>query len=114
MTSLTATSAPARRSVAPLVLAALSAVLVVGAVLSVGTGPVRVPVGETAAILWAHLTPGGHLATWSATNEQIVWTFRLPRVLPAVAVGAALAVAGHRRPDLLTRQKALSVRGSRS
>ncbi len=32
--------------------------------------------------------------TWTATQAQIVWQFRLPRALLAVIVGAALAISG--------------------
>jgi iron complex transport system permease protein len=35
----------------------------------------------------------GHV-TWSAGDESIVWNIRLPRVIAAALVGAALAVAG--------------------
>ncbi|MFC0623473.1 FecCD family ABC transporter permease [Kribbella deserti] len=34
------------------------------------------------------------MATWTLAQDQIVWTFRLPRTLLAALVGAALAVAG--------------------
>lgn len=64
------------------------------AVLSIGTGPVGVDPRTTVRILWAHLAPGTTEATWSPVDDQIVWTFRVPRVLLATLVGAALAVVG--------------------
>jgi iron complex transport system permease protein len=77
-----------------LVLSGLVVALLVIVVVSSGIGPVAVPVGTTARILWAHLVPGEHVATWSLAQDQIVWQFRLPRTLLAALVGAALAVAG--------------------
>ncbi len=69
-------------------------VLLVVAVLSVGVGPVGVDPRTTLRILWAHVGPGTTVATWSQADDQIVWTFRVPRVLLAALVGAALAVVG--------------------
>jgi iron complex transport system permease protein len=77
-----------------LVLGGLVLALLLIVVVSSGIGPVAVPVGTTARILWAHLVPGEHVATWSLAQDQIVWQFRLPRTLLAALVGAALAVAG--------------------
>ncbi|WP_433002445.1 FecCD family ABC transporter permease [Kribbella sp. CA-294648] len=77
-----------------LVLSGLAVALLVIIVVSAGVGPVAVPVGTTARILWAHLVPGEHIASWSLAQDQIVWQFRLPRTLLAALVGAALAVAG--------------------
>lgn len=68
--------------------------LLLVAVLSVGVGPVGVDPRTTLHILWAHLAPGNTVATWSPVEDQIVWTFRVPRVLLAALVGAALAVVG--------------------
>ena len=41
-----------------------------------------------------HNTLGITFGEWKAVEEQIVWQFRLPRVLLAAIVGAALSVAG--------------------
>lgn len=68
--------------------------LAVAVLLSIGTGPVGVPPLTVARIVAAHLLPGEHVATWTPAQDQIVWTFRLPRVLMALLVGAALAVVG--------------------
>lgn len=94
--SLVAGRVPGRYSPAGqrLVLGGLGLVLLVTIVVSAGVGPVAVPVGTTARILWAHLVPGEHIATWSLAQDQIVWQFRLPRTLLAALVGGSLAVAG--------------------
>jgi len=66
--------------------------LVVLMLVAVGIGSVSVPLGEIWRIVLAHLTgrePGGDLVF-----DQIVWDFRVPRVLLAALCGAALAVAG--------------------
>lgn len=77
-------------------LLALLALIVVSVVVSVGIGAVPIPAGEVARILLHDLTNGllGGRVDWSPTAEEIVWTFRAPRVLLAVVVGAGLAVAG--------------------
>lgn len=80
----------------PLLLLAIAVAIVASVVVTVGVGAVPLPAGEVTRILLHDLTGGalgGH-ATWSATDEQIVWQFRAPRVLLAVVVGAGLAVAG--------------------
>lgn len=83
-----------RRASTPLVVAGLAGVLGLAILASAGIGPVTVPLGTTARILWAHLIPGEHVATWPAAQDQIVWQFRLPRTLLAALAGCALAVAG--------------------
>ncbi|GAA1746152.1 iron ABC transporter permease [Aeromicrobium alkaliterrae] len=90
----TLSAARARRRRGRTALLVTTFVLVLTIVLSIGTGPVGVPPATVAKILVAHLLPGEHVATWTAAQDQIVWTFRLPRVLMAVLVGAALAVVG--------------------
>lgn len=77
-----------------LVTAAAGGMLGAAVLVSIGTGPVGVPPSTVARIVAAHLLPGEHVATWTPAQDQIVWTFRLPRVLMAVLVGAALAVVG--------------------
>jgi hypothetical protein len=62
-------SAATRRTASTcLVIAALAGVLVVLIVVSVGIGPVTLPATTTAGILWGHLAPGEHVATWTATQ----------------------------------------------
>ena len=87
-----AVAATRRRRRAGLALALVA--LLVAAVVSVGVGPVAVHPWTSARIVAAHLLPGEHVATWTAAQDQIVWGLRLPRVLLAALVGAALAVVG--------------------
>jgi len=96
-------SAPLARSMGalgavplPLLFAGLAVAIVASVVVSVGIGAVPIPAGEVARILLHDLTNGllGGRADWSPTDEEIVWSFRAPRVLLAVVVGAGLAVAG--------------------
>ncbi len=96
-------SAPLARSLGalgavplPLLLAGLAVAIALSVVVSVGIGAVPIPAGEVARILLHNLTNGllGGRADWSPTDEEIVWSFRAPRVLLAVVVGAGLSVAG--------------------
>ncbi|HZS94137.1 MAG TPA: iron ABC transporter permease [Chloroflexota bacterium] len=68
-------------------------VLLVGViVLGVAVGPASIPPGETVRVLLTKIgIPAGHV---SAAAESIVWLIRLPEVVGAALVGAALAVAG--------------------
>ncbi|MFC3860432.1 FecCD family ABC transporter permease [Deinococcus antarcticus] len=69
---------------------ALLLMLLLGAVvLGTGLGSVNIPPGEVLAALWRGVT-GQELAS----NDVIVWQVRLPRVVMAVLVGAALSVCG--------------------
>jgi iron complex transport system permease protein len=79
----------------PLVLVGLGvAALAVALVLGVGVGSVAIEPGDTIAIL-AHRFLGLDIPkTWSDATETIVVELRLPRVLTAMLVGCALAVAG--------------------
>ncbi|MGW0944804.1 FecCD family ABC transporter permease [Streptomyces sp. NPDC002623] len=61
-------------------------------VVAVSIGAVNVPVADVWGILGHHLTGRG--ATDDPALDQIVWTFRAPRVALAALVGAGLAVAG--------------------
>lgn len=63
-------------------------------VLAVSVGAVAVPFPQVGQIILAHLLPGLITPTWTPAADQIVWVFRLPRVLLAVIVGVALAVSG--------------------
>ncbi len=73
---------------------ALAVVLVAVIVLAVTIGSVHVPFGTTVDILvsklpFVYITP-----YWDAGTETIIIDTRLPRVLLAGVVGAALAIAG--------------------
>src|ERR1700682_2704442 len=73
---------------------ALSAALLVAIVLAASAGAVRV--APTSIVSMALGRAGlTHLAhQWSATDETIVFEVRLPRVVMAALVGAALSTAG--------------------
>lgn len=83
-----------RRRVA--VLVALGLVLVVAVVAAVALGAVTVPVTTSARIIISRLPFLGRLvdATWTPTQEAIIISVRLPRVLLALLVGMGLALAG--------------------
>ena len=68
-------------------------VAVLASVLGVMLGTVAVPVADSLAVLVDHLVPGA-TSTVSAATDAIVWDLRVPRVLTALVVGAALGVAG--------------------
>ncbi|MFE6821831.1 FecCD family ABC transporter permease [Streptomyces sp. NPDC057690] len=61
-------------------------------VAAVSIGAVNIPVGDVWGILLHHLAGRG--TTGDPALDQIVWTFRTPRVALAALVGAGLAVAG--------------------
>jgi iron complex transport system permease protein len=68
--------------------------LVVALILGVGVGSVPIAPSDTVAIL-AHRLLGLDIArTWTEAMETIVIDIRLPRILTAMLVGVALAVAG--------------------
>jgi iron complex transport system permease protein len=89
-------------------LSALSVALALAIVLAVAVGAVAVPFSTVLGVIAWNLAdlPARALAlvgitftnpievTWTATQAQIVWQFRLPRALLAVIVGAALAISG--------------------
>ena len=79
-----------RRSRTAIVLAGLTAVLIVVAVVGVGVGAHAVAPGRAVEVLLSAL--GG--ATEADRDRLIVVGVRLPRVLLAMLVGAVLAVAG--------------------
>ena len=67
--------------------------VVLGVVVGVGVGTVGIAPGDTLAVVLGHL--GLQVgAVPSEAVDTIVWDLRIPRVLTALAVGAALAVAG--------------------
>ena len=63
-------------------------------IIAVAVGAVAVPFTQVIQIILAHLLPGTITPTWTPAADRIVWVFRLPRVLLAVIVGAALSVSG--------------------
>ncbi|HEX2130180.1 MAG TPA: iron ABC transporter permease [Actinophytocola sp.] len=76
----------------PVALVALGALLLVMVVVAAAFGSVSVSVADSWRIVWGHLT--GQTAALDPAMDQIIWNFRLPRVLLAALCGAGLAVAG--------------------
>jgi iron complex transport system permease protein len=70
----------------------LGALLVLAILVAAAIGSVSVSLGDSWRIVWAHLT--GAENPVNPAYDQIVWNFRLPRVLLAALCGAGLAVAG--------------------
>lgn len=74
-------------------LAALTVLLVVSTLASIGLGAVRIAPEQTIAILFKHL--GIDLGIeYTRQQDAIVWAIRMPRVSLAILVGSALAVSG--------------------
>lgn len=82
---------PHRRGILLLVGAAT---LVPVALLAITWGSLRIPADTIASILWRRLAGATSAAQWPATWETIVFEIRLPRVILAALVGAALSQAG--------------------
>lgn len=57
-------------------------------------GTVQISAGETVSILLYKLGMYSGHVTWPASDQYIIWSVRLPRVVAAGLVGAALGVAG--------------------
>ncbi|MFJ5924406.1 FecCD family ABC transporter permease [Kitasatospora sp. NPDC092948] len=90
----TSTAAPAKpvRDRRPLLLAGLVAALLACALLAAGTGAYRIPLGDILASLAHRAHLGGH--PLERVPESVLWNVRLPRVVLALLVGAALGCAG--------------------
>lgn len=81
------------RMPAAVLLPALTGLLIVSVVLSIGVGAVKLHPQQTLAIIANHL--GLHVdVAYTQQQDAIVWAIRLPRVVMAVLVGSALAVSG--------------------
>lgn len=79
---------------APIILLVLTCLLLIVILLAASFGSVPIPIGTIMQIL---LNGSGffHFARlWDPTDEVIVWQVRMPVVIGAALVGAALAVAG--------------------
>ena len=83
-------AASRRRVPLPLALLSCAVLLLVSMTLGVAIGSVPLSPAAVWAVIWHHLTghPGYSVA------DAIVWQIRLPRVLLAAVVGAALTTAG--------------------
>ncbi len=72
----------------------LVALLVVTMVLAATVGSVQIPFFTTCRVLLSQLPLVDIAPTWPSTTETIILEIRLPRVILASLVGAALAIAG--------------------
>lgn len=88
----TATGKRAARTTVTVMVLALA--LAVSMVVAIGAGSVKVPIDTTVGVIWNRLTPFDVDGSWSAVQEQIVWQYRVPRVVLAAIVGGALALVG--------------------
>ncbi|GAA4660441.1 iron ABC transporter permease [Streptomyces chumphonensis] len=75
----------------PLLLLGLTLALLALMLVAVGVGSVSVPPDETWRVVLAQLTGG---TGTDPVHTQIIWDFRVPRVLLAALAGTGLAVAG--------------------
>ncbi|MCA1906404.1 MAG: iron ABC transporter permease [Desulfarculus sp.] len=83
---------PPRRGLRQALILGLLALLLALVVVTCGLGYIRVAPDQVARVVLAHLTGGE--APVARLVDQVVWEVRLPRILSAAAVGAALALAG--------------------
>lgn len=67
---------------------------VVMTVSATGIGTVHIPSREIVSMLLSHVGLVHFPRTWPATDEIIILQIRLPRVIAAALVGAALSIAG--------------------
>ena len=82
---------PRRRGM--LLLVGLATVLT-AAVLAVAWGSFSIPPATVAAILWKTLAGQAEVVSWPGAWETVILDIRLPRVILAALVGAALSPAG--------------------
>lgn len=90
-----------RRAPAILVLSVLLALLVAAMALAAAHGEVRIAPATVLRIVLHRVGVGRSSADWSPQDEEILVTYRLPRVAVAAVVGAALAAAGALMQGLL-------------
>ena len=62
--------------------------------LSVSVGPIKISVMDIAKMLLHKIGLYGNTSGWQPTQETIVFQVRLPRVIGAALIGAALSTAG--------------------
>ncbi|RJQ81611.1 iron ABC transporter permease [Pseudonocardiaceae bacterium YIM PH 21723] len=78
----------------PAVLVALCVALPLAAGLALSVGSVKLPLADVWAIIVNGIAPGAIEPWWPPVREAIIFDARMPRVVLAMVVGAALAVAG--------------------
>ncbi len=91
--TLTPAAPPTRQKRARVLLALLAAGLAVAVLVGAGAGALPVPVASVLGVLGHKL---GLTTGWAFEPQQeaVVWAIRLPRVVLAVLVGAALGLSG--------------------
>lgn len=83
---------PGSTSLRAVAVAVAIACLIMVMLHALATGAVHVSSSDVLSVVLRRLSLGDHTVT--ALDDQIVWQLRLPRVLGAAAVGAALATVG--------------------
>lgn len=83
-----------RRPPRRVVLGCFVALLLISVVFGVSTGPAKVSPAATATMLMRSLGFTAITPWWDSTDEAIVISIRLPRVMLAVIVGSTLAASG--------------------
>jgi iron complex transport system permease protein len=76
-----------------LVIGGLAALLLIAVVFSITLGRFDISVGQVASILWDRVIPNA-APDWTAVQQDVVLSIRLPRILAALLVGAGLAISG--------------------
>ena len=76
------------------IILATSIALVAVMLVALGLGRFSVPVGETVRIIVDQYLPVSLEQTWTDQMSSVITTVRLPRILGAALVGAALALSG--------------------
>jgi iron complex transport system permease protein len=78
----------------PFLVAGLILALLVSALVGVSVGSVPVPLRTSWGVVADHLAFWRHAVPADRMDDAIIWTFRTPRALLAIVVGAGLAIAG--------------------
>ena len=92
----TVPAAPQRHRTAPRVCSALLVLLLLAILAGMSVGSISVAPVTVARVLAASVFPHGwiDMSSVSEADRVVVWLIRMPRVLVAALVGAALALAG--------------------
>lgn len=75
-----------------LILSALLLLLIIMIIISIGVGRYSISLGDVIQILFSPFLSGS--TNYSEQAASVIYTLRLPRVIAAIIIGAALAVSG--------------------
>lgn len=75
--------------------------LILASIIGISVGSIDIPIDIVLRILVAKILPWMDVSDITEAQQVIVWLIRVPRVLVAALVGAALAVAGVQMQGLL-------------